>query len=172
MLKASLAGVLLIGLSNLTVTAIAQGVASEAQRWAARTDAEKAGYIDALCDTYPDFPNTTEGDLFCKPFDGKGKQVARFCSARWSFTKPHVADPAPGIRIFNQFYADKNHSDLPAWAVVAAYNDKACGESKVLPRLAAMQAKLLCLRQASGMAVDRYPTTAIDAQNAVCRAMK
>jgi hypothetical protein len=101
----------------------------------------------------------------CKPLDYKGKQTARFCAARWGLNDN-------GIQIFDQFYSDKNHSDLPAWTVVTSYNDKACGESRVLPRLVDMQAKLLCFRQLGAMTMGNFPATAVAAQDAACRAIK
>jgi hypothetical protein len=147
---------------------------SEAVLWMQRTDIEKAGYIDGLCDAYKHI--TPEGELFCKPLtlDYKGIQVRRFCTARWVFKNGLAggADPMPGIRMFNQFYADKDHSELPTWMVLAAYNDKACGENRALSRLVPMQAKLLCLRQLGGMRMNRYPAKVVAAQEAACNAMK
>jgi hypothetical protein len=148
-------------------------VPSEASLWAQRTHPEKAGYIDGLCDAYKDVPKATTGELFCKPLTYEGVQTPRFCSARWKFSRDgRMADPSPGIRMFDEFYADKNHSDLPTWTVLTSYNDKACGENQVLSRLPHMQEKLLCLRQLTNMKMDHFPASVIAAQEAVCNSVK
>lgn len=144
---------------------------SEAVQWLRRTDIEKSGYIDGLCDSFKAFPNAPEGEMTCKPYDSKIKPVLRFCNARWAF-KDGSVDDSPGILVFDEFYIDKNHSDLPSWTVITAYNDKACGESRVLPRLTAMQAKLRCFRQLTDMTLGNFPAAAVAAQDAACRSMK
>jgi hypothetical protein len=166
-------------LALLSATTIQPGgvhateLASEADRWVQRTQAEKAGYIDGLCDAYKDVPKAVIGELFCKPLSSKGKQISRFCSARWAFSRNRsVADPSPGIRMFDGFYADKKHSDLPTWTVLTSYNDNACEENQVLARLPRMQEKLLCLRQLSSMRLNYFPPKAIAAQEAVCDSLK
>lgn len=148
---------------------------SEAELWVHRTDVEKAAYIDGLCDGYK--YNSPEGELFCKPITlvvSKERQVPRFCAARWSFKRDLAggADPTPGIRMFDQFYADKDHSELPTWMVLATYNDKACAENRALSRLVPVQTRLLCLRQLTNMHMNQYPAGAVAAQQAACDAMK
>jgi hypothetical protein len=160
---------LVIGLGVCGAT-VAEELPSEAMLWKQRTEVQKAAYIDGLCDAYKQI-NSPDGELFCRPLDFKGKQVPRLCAARWLF-KDGGADPTPGVRIFDQFYADKNHSELPTWTVLAAYNDKACGENRALPRLVPMQAKLLCLRQLGEMRMSRYADSVVAAQEATCNTLK
>jgi hypothetical protein len=165
-----LRGCCIVALSHCSL-AIAEEWPSTAALWMQRTEVEKVGYIDGLCDGYKYLSNEPHGELSCKPLDHKGKQVRRFCSARWVF-KDGMTDPMPGVRMFDQFYTDKDHSDLPTWTVIAAYNDKACGESRVLPRLPAIQAKLLCHRQLLNMSTSHFPAEAVAAQEKACNALR
>lgn len=142
--------------------------------WTKMKDSEKASYISGLCDAFGS-TNSSHGETLCKPINKLGTAevpVFRFCVARYSFTKSGVVDEMPGVREFERFFSDEGHSHLPSWVAIAAFNDKACGENSVLPKLAALQEKGRCEYQLSTMRFNRFPAQSISAQEEVCKKLR
>jgi len=135
-------------------------IGSAAELWRQRTRQSKEAYLEGLCEGF-----TASRDLeylyqlSCGPGSPQPAQ-ARFCGV-------NAMDAPLVISYVDQFYKDPNKSDIPSWAMIAAYNDKECGETHVLPRLLRLQAKLRCFRIHANM---RSATQAArDTQLAECQ---
>lgn len=129
-------------------------VGSKAELWLQRSIVDKTAYLEGLCEGYGSDLRSSLGALYCKPsatYDKTNK--SRFCSAMWVLSD----DSNPGIRYFDTFYRDRGHSDLPAWAAVASYNDKACGENTISSNLGKFQKHLKCLRDLTNMGFSIAP---------------
>ena len=123
---------------------------SAAELWAQRTQQNKLGYIEGLCNGFRASQtlmhlsrSTCDGNDLPLPVAGK--------KIKWAFCGDYSADERKAISYFDAFYSESSHSDIPHWAAIGAYNDKACGESHTLMMLPKLQARQKCYRVYSNM---------------------
>lgn len=155
MLAMSLVAILPIN-SNSTTNAKLPDiqVGSSAELWFQRSIVEKAAYLEGLCEGYQSDLRSNLGAPKCKPSPTLDKaNKSRFCSAMWNPSD----DSNPGIKYFDTFYGDQAHSDLPAWAAIASYNDKVCGENAITSNLSKFQKHLKCGRDLMNMGFSIAP---------------
>ena len=141
--------VLGIALLMIYSSGILARVGSQAELWGQRTSVEKAAYLQGFCEGVAVFSIAAKSnldDIFCINPAEFGKSTAqRFCGLVWSENQNSAR------RYLDEFYRAKNHSDIPLWAAVMAYNDKACKENTVRGKLEGMQKRFLCSRQYGNM---------------------
>lgn len=155
---------LLASFLSLGATANGFTLPSNAETWSALGDGKQV-YIEGFC---AGASGTDTGRLHCgdtaKGIDSKTPFA--FCGQ--AYESSGTVQSGKGIGFLNAFYKDSNHSDLPLWAVVRLFNDKACSESRVSGKVQAMQEKFLCLRQAGNMAGMGVVGDVLTAQQKKC----
>ena len=138
----ALAWSLLVGSDALALTFY-----SSAEEWGA-LGSDKQVYINGFC------AGASGTDIGRLHFGDTKNSInsnspSAFCGQAY---EPKGVNPiGKGIGFVNSFYKDDSHSDVPLWAVVRYFNDKACSEGQVSGRIPALQEKFLCLRQTSNM---------------------
>lgn len=142
------------------------GVASSAEEWTLRSENDRQVYLEGFCSGAQ---GTDLGRLYCG--DSLKGINAKSSSAFCGQTYPSFgAIPAgKGVGFVSKFYKDASHSDVPLWAVVRYFNDKACSENQVSERISALQEKFMCLRQATNMASMGIKGDVLQAQQAKCQ---
>ena len=116
-------------------------VGSQAQLWKQRGKAERAAYLEGLC---AGLSESKLGDLSC------GATFSSSPSRRFCYLV-HKGDGQEAVAYFDDFYRNKNQTEIPNWAAVAAYNDRSCRENVVSGVLQKMQKRNECIRQAINM---------------------
>ena len=156
--------VLMIASSSQDV--LAQSIGSQSEIWLQKSSVEKTAYLEGFCDGVSAFGGTPAynnmGEHTCTPVAGKGQLIFRFCGKVWS------DDAKSAIQYLDNFYRDKNHSDLPMWVTVVDHNDQSCNEHTVRGRLPSMQARFLCGRQLVNMIGAGVSQSVIDRQKEEC----
>lgn len=117
---------------------------SDAELWSQRSRIEKVAYLYGICQGLNAVPEAKAAELPCKPLAPAGKDAGPVI---WKFCGALVSSDIAAVQIFDHFYQDKNHSDIPPWMVVVSYDDKMCGNSQVKKVLNRVQEKRKCLRQ-------------------------
>ena len=144
---------------------LAQSIGSQSQIWLQKSSVEKTAYLEGFCHGLSVFGGTPTynkmGEQICTR-DSKSKSVFRFCGKVWD------DDAKPAIQYLDIFYRDKNHSDVPMWAIVADHNDQTCNENTVKGRLPSIQASALCSRQLLNMHGTGVSKPVIDKQREEC----
>ena len=118
-------------------------IGSSAELWFQRSKQDKEGFLDGFCEGLLATPIKL-GMMYCAPGLPSGLKnatvsVLRFCGMKG-------VDTPKAIAYFDNFYKQRKYSDIATWAVVASYNDKACGENEATASLARMQKKNECNR--------------------------
>lgn len=142
---------------------LAATIGSEQYRWKQRTMQEKQAYLDGLCSALSAGANLKMGVGRCK--SEKANDITYILSPQ-RFCFANAVDRARGVEHFDLFYANPEHSEVPNWAVVAAYNDKVCGEDVVMSRLKKLQEHGRCMHELVNMGVD--DPSAFDTKRAKC----
>lgn len=149
-----------IGQVNMSLTA------SSADAWNDRSEEGKRAYLDGFCEGAA---NQDTGRLYCvgtlKTFTPNAKKA--FCLD--IFPPFGIAPGGNGVAFVDSFYRDRNHSDLPIWVAVSAYNDKACSENRVTSAIPKLQRKFLCLRQTHELIAMGVQSDVINTQKEKCR---
>lgn len=132
-------------------------VGSEAEIWLQRSKQDKVGYLEGLCTGFAAGQSNLSHSVCAGALpsmdlsDGKGN-TPRLCGLVNGFGLEKA------IAHMDSFYRQRHHTDLPIWAAVASYNDKACGEqtapNAVLTR---MQKRGECFRNYTNVALRLAP---------------
>lgn len=138
-------------------------VGSDATLWNQRNLVEKSAYLEGFCSGLSADPNSPYGQLQCKQ---SITSEMRFCMLIWK--SPNGREQA--ISFFDTFYKSRTHSDIPNWAVVGAYNDKACNENNVSSSLPKMQKRNECFRALSNLGAG-VSQEAIKKQKEHCKSL-
>lgn len=141
-------------------------VGSEATIWNQRNAVQKIAFLEGLCQGLAVQGRSRLSDFTCESsaLDGGG---TRFCFL------VNSDRPSRAVAFVDLFYAEKYQTEIPLWAVVEAYNDKACKEDAVTSKLPKMQKRNECLRQEINMfSSPGISAEARQAQKAHCEALK
>lgn len=140
-------------------------IGSTAQVWQQKSLEEKRQYMQGFCEGA--LANDI-GRMVCS----EGKRDTPPTTLAFCLTLSAVKGKTPvGIRHLDDFYQDPKHSDVPLLAAVRVFNDKACKEDRATSEIPAIQAKFVCMRQASQMMAMKVSDEAVAAQNAKCRSL-
>jgi hypothetical protein len=136
--------------------------------WLRRAKPEKEVLLQGYCEglsTFSDKDSIKLGIPFCvEPGAGRRTEV-RFCGAA-------LTDPAKAIAYVDAFYRNPDQTDIPMWAVVANYNDKACGETTVKGILPKLQARGECTRKLGALLDARVSSAVLNAQREECERLR
>lgn len=142
-----------------------KNIGSAAQLWKQRTTESKQGYLQGVCEGLQYMPGSDIGDSFCESADQIQKKIDLRRDLAYKFCMA-VYDRQRGIKYFDHFYSQAKHSDVPSWAAVASFNDKACGTDTVSKQIPKIQASGKCHREMANMAGMEKEVFA--AKQAVC----
>lgn len=127
----------------LTKSALAQGYSSQSELWLFLTEPEKIAFMDGFCQGAGGRKESIKGlsEIACAaPRETPKGELFRACGLIYSSNKKRITTWLDG------FYRDERFSDVPFWAAVAAFNDRACKESHVTTQLPSLQARGKCFR--------------------------
>ena len=141
-------------------------VGSQAALWGQRTPVQKVAFLEGMCEGLAGQGRSKLSDLSCgSSFTAGGG--TRFCFL------VHSDSPTRAVAYVDRFYSERTQTEVPLWAVVAAYNDKSCKEDTITSKLPQMQKRNECIRQAANMlASPGVSSAARQAQEAHCEALK
>jgi len=93
------------------------GAQSNADMWRSRSDSFKASYLDGVCEGFGASPDLVHlSGLTCEGLN-EPHSISRFCLV--AVSQRHRA-----VSIIDTFYEYLDKSEIPVWALIAAYNDK------------------------------------------------
>jgi hypothetical protein len=139
-------------------------MSSHAQRWGQRNAMEKSNFLQGMCEGLQASNQYKLGELLCEMSQYPAR--LRFCAT------VILNGGKDAIAYLDRFYQNKNQTEIPYWAAIAAYNDTACKENTVTGNLSQVQRRNECLRQLANMVGKKgVGPEAKKAQDAHCKTL-